>query len=250
FWRCRMTAALLVSELPTAESPAISKGFADAFHLDPFPLLCAALCVRDGRLKTIVHHDSLSVVLVETDHLRCVNTVDGIEEGRVPFWIPRHPSVRKRLGVERRNRSRSHRTLPPPVWHGEPRPSGFRTVRLRTEFPSLDYLIRVCRDSGYPWSAAGAALPRAHAPWVHPWSDRRRSGCTNLGEIEREGNADSGAQRGYASQYDSQQYIDPYHPYVPASPARRTKVGGGFTRLQVVEAIANHGWDDETSYAL
>jgi hypothetical protein len=245
-----MTATLLAPSL-SAQSVAILEGVVgDVQFLEPFPLLCAFICIHAGRLKTMVHRHSLAIILTQTKHLRCIWTIEGVDNKGAPFWIPRRAGDRKKTNVERIWRSRLDRTLRAPCWTGTPCPSGYRTVRLRTWFPSIGYLVKLCGDFGYTWGAAGAALSRGHAPWSHPHSDKRRNRCGGMDEIEREGNIDSGARRGYAPQYDSQEYIDPYHPYVPASPARRTKSGGGFTQLQAVEAIANHGWDTKTSYAL
>jgi hypothetical protein len=216
-----------------------------SFLFDPFPMLCLFLCLITGRVKTILHHEGPAVILDETEHLRCILPADCFENRNASFWIPRRAIDRKKTNVERMWRSRLHRTLRGPYWHGEPPKPG--TVGLRSNFPSLGYLLYLA-GLGYPWVAASAALSRAHAPWSHPHSDKRRNTCTSSGEIEREG--ERSADPGYDPKYDSQEYFDPYRPYVPASPARRTKVGGGFTRLQVVGAIAKHGWDTETSCAL
>jgi len=216
--------------------------------LEPFPLLCAFICIHAGRLKTIAHHKGPAVILDETEHLRCILPADCFENRNASFWIPRRAIDRKKTNVERMWRSRLHRTLRAPCWCAEPPKPG--TVQLRSNFPSLGYLLYLAR-LGYPWVAASAALSRAHAPWAHPHSDRRRNTCTGLSDIEGtfESKGDPRNSQ-YFPQSEGQEYFDPYHPYVPASPARRTKAGGGFTQLQVVKAIANHGWDTETSYAL
>jgi hypothetical protein len=250
-----MMATLFAPSL-SAQPPAIPEGAApDSPFLEPFPLLCAAICITRGRVKTVSHHCVPAIVLDQTHRFRRIWTADDFENRREPFWILRWAADEKRLRSEHRAekfaRRRLQRTLQPPVWHGEKCPSGYRTVKLQTEFPSLLYLIKLCGDFGYTWSAAGAALPQAHAPWAHPHSDKRRNVCTGLSDIE--GDAESGGDYhnpGYFPQSGRQQLIDVNHPYIPMSPARRTRTGGGLTRLQVVKAIENHGWDTETSYAL
>ena len=152
------------------------------FH--PFPLICAFICVHTGRLKTIIHHHILAIALAQTGHLRCIWTLDGVENRAASFWIPRRALDRKKGDVERMCRSRLHRTLRAPCWTGTSRPPGYRAVQLRAKFPSLGYLVKLCRNFGYTWAAAGAALPRAHAPWMHPHSDKHRNVCTSLSDIE------------------------------------------------------------------
>jgi hypothetical protein len=250
-----MTATLL-APLPYVQSPAIPEGAApDSPFLEPFPLLCAAICITRGRLKTVSHHCVPAIVLDQTHRFRRIWTADDFENRREPFWILRWAADEKRLRSEHRAekfaRRRLQRTLQPPVWHGEKYPSGYRAVKLQTEFPSLLYLIKLCRDFGYTWSAAGAALPQAHAPWAHPHSDKRRNACTGLSDIE--GDAESGGDYRnpqYFPQSGSQEYFDVEHPYVPASPARRMKVGGGLTRQQVQEGLKSMRVDENTKEAL
>jgi hypothetical protein len=243
-----VSTTLLAPALFAEPLAAPEASFDDLPIFHPFPIICAYICIHTGRLKTIVHHHILAIILAQTEHLRCIWTIDGVENRSAPFWIPRRAIDRKKSNVERMWRSRLHRTLRAPCWTGTSRPSGYRAVQLRAKFPSLGYLIKLCRNFGYTWAAAGAALPRAHAPWAHPHSDKRRNRCASSGEIEREGSLS--VAPGYAPEYDTHEHVDPSHPYAPASPARRTKVGGGFTKLQIVEAIANHGWGTEESYAL
>lgn len=238
-----MTAALLASPLSAQPRPASAarKGAVGAVRfplsLNPFITLCLFLVLRNGCLKTVVHNGAPAIVLDQYKGLRRVLTVDLAEDGEDPLELFR--------------RDRAGKTLRAPCWTGTPRPSGYRTVRLKTQFPSLAYLIKLCRDFGYTWDAASAALPQAHTPWTRPHSDKRRNICTNLSDVE--GDADSHGdprEPDYFRQSSRQEYSDPHHPYVPAAPGRRKKVGGGFTRIQVVKAIENHGWDTETGYAL
>ena len=156
---------------------------------------------------------------------------------RAVYRLP--PHLRKAKNLERMWRSRLHRALEAPCWHGEPRPAGYRPTKLHMQFPTFGSLLKLCEKYGYPWSAASAALTRAHVPWVRPHSDKRKKVCPSL----------NGTDEG-ERQYASQEICDPAHPYVPAAPARRTTVGGGFTRVEVSEAIGRHGWDDKTNNAI
>jgi hypothetical protein len=171
-----MTATLLAPAALSAKPfPAVPDGVIGGMPLlDPFPLLCAFICIYVGRLKTIMHRHSLAIILAQTEHLRCIWTTEGVESEGAHFWIPRGAIDRKKANVERMRRSRLRRTLRAPCWTGTPHPSGFCTVNLQTEFPSLGFLIKLCRDFAYTWAAAGAALPRAHTPWAHPHSDIRQ----------------------------------------------------------------------------
>jgi hypothetical protein len=118
--------------------------------------------------------------------------------------------------------------FPAPHWVGEARPKGARSVRLRSNFPSSDYLRYLVSDLGYDGSAAIAALSRAHQPWARV-SDRRTSAETNgLGNLS----------------------FSPAHPYHPASPTERATRGGGLKKDKVTEAIAQHNWDDKLSTAV
>jgi hypothetical protein len=153
------------------QSPAVPKGVVVTPLLEPFPLLCAFICVHAGRLKTILHHHSPTVVITQSQHLRCICTIEAVESGGAPLWIPRRVVDQKKINVERMWRSRLHRTIRVPFWQGERTNAG--KVRLRSNFPSLGYLMYLA-GLGYPWVAASAALPRAHDPWIRPVSDRWR----------------------------------------------------------------------------
>jgi hypothetical protein len=94
------------------------EGTSDRYeHLfDPFPLLCAAVCLKTGRLKTILHREMPSVVLHEANALRYILRADGIEAG---FWIPCRPSDRERFRIETQRRRKVSTTQKPPVWQPE-----------------------------------------------------------------------------------------------------------------------------------
>jgi hypothetical protein len=156
---------------------------------------------------------------------------------RTVYRLP--PHLRKEKNRERVWRSRRRRTLRAPCWHSEPRPAGYRPTKPHTQFPTLGYLLKLCEKYGYPWSAAAAALPRAHNPWVRPHSDKRKKVCPSLDDTDEGGR-----------QYTRQEICDPAHPYVPAAPARRTTAGGGFTRVEVSETLGRYGWGDEMNNAV
>lgn len=223
---------VVVAPLPAPPiSPVHERVVGSAPFLDPFPLLCAAVCIRDGRLKTVLHRRRPAIVLAETECLRRIWTIEN-----ELFWIPRRAADRIRINVERMRRSRRHRTpLQAPCWHGEPRPAGYRTVKVHSQFPTFGFLKALCGKYGYSWSAASAALAHTHVSWVR--SDKRKKVCPSLSDTDE------------GRRFDSREIRDPAHPYVGAL-AKQTTVGGGFSRVQVVDAIRNHGWDTETSYAL
>jgi hypothetical protein len=50
--------------------------------------------------------------------------------------------------------------------------------------------------------------------------------------------------------YTNQGPADPIHPYVPASPSRRTKVGGTYHKEKVVRALEQRRWDDNVRAAV
>ena len=91
-----MSATLLAPAL-FAEPLAIPEARLDElaiFH--PFPLLCAFICVHVGRLKTIIHHDTLAAVLSQTEHLRCIWTIEGAENRAAPSGFHGEPLTEKR----------------------------------------------------------------------------------------------------------------------------------------------------------
>lgn len=106
-----------------------------AFHLHPFPLLCAAVCVSTGRLRTLHCHGDLAVVLALSKRIRCIETVNGDR-----FWVPRCVVDRKffkRQRQQRRFRNCERRGLRNP-WFGEQRPAGAVSVELTACTGSID----------------------------------------------------------------------------------------------------------------
>jgi hypothetical protein len=202
---------------------------------DRFPLACLAVSLRQGGFRTIHHGERLSLVVNNTPTLRFILPADA-EAG---FWIPRRLSDRKRFNIERMVRSRRHITMRPPVWSGDERPFGARRVRVRSNFPSQIMVKRLCADLAYPKDAASAFFIRAHAPWMTPGPDRRKNVCRSMSDTD-EGN----------KQRDSVALPQPAHPYNPASPSKRTHVGGGWTEQRVLEGLRNMRMDAKTKAAL
>jgi hypothetical protein len=126
--------------------------------------------------------------------------------------------------------------FPPPHWTGEARPNGARRVQARTRFPWAGYLTYLVSELGYEPSAAIAALSHAHNPWTR-LPDRRRANASNADE----------QILGQKHEYSS---FAPAHPYYPASPSRRTKVGGAYPKERVLRALARRGWNDNTQAAI
>lgn len=127
--------------------------------------------------------------------------------------------------------------FPPPHWTGEPRPKGARRVHIRSNFPDANYLTRLVSTLGYEGSAAFSALSRAHNPWIRV-SDRRRANAMNYDNWTKD-----------CSPAEHSPFA-PAHPYCPAAPSRRTKVGGGLTREQVQRALNKRLWDSQTKSAV
>jgi hypothetical protein len=126
--------------------------------------------------------------------------------------------------------------FPPPHWTGEARPNGARRVQARSRFPCADYLTYLVSELAYEPSAAIAALSHAHSPWTR-LPDRRRANAFNADE------QNGGQKHEYSS-------FAPAHPYYPASPSRRTKVGGAYAKEKVLRALEQRGWNDNTQAAI
>ncbi len=94
-----------------------------------------------------------------------------------------------------------------------------------SEFPSASYLLELVHKYGFDIDAALSCLTRAHL-WHNSTPDRRRNGGHATAEGQMSG------------QYASAGFAQPAHPYNPAAPNRRTTQGGGFSRAQVLSAIA------------
>jgi hypothetical protein len=204
---------------------------------DRFPTVCLAVSIIRGGFKAIHHNDVLSLVIDTTPSLRYILPADA-EAG---FWIPRHSTDRKRLNHERVWRSRSHRTLRPPVWHGDERPAGARRVKVCSNLPSAIHAKRLINELAYPPESASAFFSRAHCPWMTPKSDRRKNTCPNM---------DGYDETTTWQQHDHVNLANPAHPYNPASPSRRTHTGGGLTEERVREGLSKMRTDDVTKAAL
>jgi hypothetical protein len=132
--------------------------------------------------------------------------------------------------------------FPPPHWKGEARPNGARRIQARTRFPSAGYLTYLVSELGYEPSAAIAALSRAHNPWTRV-PDRRQANAFSADEQAAGQKQATGQKHEYSS-------FAPAHPYYPASPSSRTKVGGAYPKEKVVRALEQRGWNDNTQAAI
>jgi hypothetical protein len=173
-----------------------------------------------GRILEVVDtHDSLRLLmpLVEPD----------LSEGNSTqaFWAPTRPADREQFNLDRRNKSRCHRSIG--VCSGEGRPHGARGVRLQTRFPEVGYLTYLVADLGYDGTAAFAAMVQAHQPWLRSVDRRRGTGPHQYSPI-----------------------VCVKHPYVPAAPSRRTHVGGGLTEERVLEGLRHMRTDPKAKAAL
>ena len=189
-----------------------SKAMSDRYeHLfDPFSLLCAVVCLKTGRLKTILNRKMPSVVLHEANALRYILRADGIEAG---FWIPCRPSDRERFRIERQRRRKVGTTQKPPLWRGEPRPDR-EHVPVESIFPS-DLDIQITKNL-----------------WLElelPWWPFPRPAFT------------------YRYQRPSRAKL---RMPKPAPPSLETANRDGWTAHQVVRAIEKHGWSDTISNAV
>lgn len=159
-----------------------------------------------GAGKTILRKGSICEVTDVHDTIRrlCPLINPDLSEAKsVPFWVPR-PRARKQVKAERVWSGRLHQTLR--TWEGERQGEA---VALPSNFPSSEYLLMLVQDLGYERSAALSALSRAHI-WRDPRPDRKRNG----------------------------QPFTVLHPYRSAAPTRRTLIGGGFTKAQVMKAVS------------
>jgi hypothetical protein len=131
------------------QSPSL-KGAVSATHLvDPFPLLCLAVCLKTGQLQTILHRGVLSLVVCDVNSLRYIIPANAVQG----FWIPRRVSDRKRFKREQRDRRRTHRTL----WRLLPEARPDREhVSLENVFArdlDIEKEKKLCVELGFPWSA-------------------------------------------------------------------------------------------------
>jgi hypothetical protein len=114
----------------------------------------------------------------------------------------------------------------------EPRPKYARRKNLHSRFPSQDYLRRLVADKGYDPAAAHAAFatPLRRTP------DRRKTSIPDADNVSE-----------FTVSYQSLNFGDNFNlPH----PARRTKVGGGFTEDQVLRGLDKMRTDNQTKDAL
>jgi hypothetical protein len=144
----------------------------------------------------------------------------------IVYILPLH--LRKEQKKARMWRSRAHKTLKPPVWQGEIRPCGARGVSANSNYPAVDYLVRLCRDLGYSITAAIAAVAVSTSEFI---VDRRSSSVSEDEDWDEQSPCES-----------SHKIVDPSHPYIASAPARRTLSGGGITIEQITHKLRAHSW--------
>jgi len=108
-------------------------------------------------------------------------------------------------------------------------PKGSRKVPLHSRFPSEAYLIRLGR-LGYP---VGAILCACRWPML-PIIDERSGSVSDFGHDKNDPERDFGSM----NKKGRQRLDDPEHPYVAASPLRRTTQGDAFKPDEVSVALA------------
>lgn len=127
--------------------------------------------------------------------------------------------------------------FPAPHWCGEARPHGARRVRLHSRFPPLGYLAYLVSELGYDGSAAFAAMVQAHQPWLRT-VDLHRANPIDADKLA------------VTEGHQLTPIASLVHPYIPAAPGRRTKVGGGLTKEQVRQALGKKRWDKRMKEAV
>jgi hypothetical protein len=127
-------------------------------------------------------------------------------------------------GEERFRRARRNKSMH--VYHGEPRPKGYRTVKLQSRFPS-QALLRAIAELGFPAGAiiSGMYWDKDNNVRGRLNDRRRRSAGENYDDDRRPVNINQagipivlrGESEGYADMP-----CDPVHPFIPPAPSRRT----------------------------
>jgi hypothetical protein len=140
--------------------------------------------------------------------------------------------------------------FPPPHWVGEPRPHGARRVRLWSRFPSLGYLTYLVSELGYDGSAAFASTVQAHQAWMRI-VDRRRANSIDVDDVVTKfGRGNESSELIPKFNWSKSSKLVSPHPYIPAAPGRRTKLGGGQSKEQVRQALAKKRWNNEMKEAV
>ena len=91
---------------------------------------------------------------------------------------------------------------------------------------------------GYSYAAAAASLTRGHLPWLQVFNAGRKR-TLSLSELD----GDDSFEERTINDSGVQKYIDPYHPYLPASAMRRTTKSNVFPAEVVTRALAKRRWD-------
>ncbi len=193
--------------------------------------------------KTVLHRGRLVEVSDTHQALRqLVPLMESnlSESNAKPFWIPRRERDRKRFNLERRDKSRRHRTIG--VSWVDSRPTHARSRPLRSRFPSVGFLHHLVIDLGYDKDAAFAALAQPRK--MHGRPDRRRKRAVGGADEQLE------RQRERKTIRDYQRLDYGYNLYVPEALSRRTFTGGGFTKKQVNQGLLKMRTDSLMKTAL
>lgn len=135
-----------------------------------FQLNTGAMTIADGfKFNSLVYIlENLKTALSRTDwnlpySFDCQGIREDLRRLFEPYQSPWSPEQRMQFNLDRMKRSRLHVSGKLPCWTGEPRPIGYQTVELRSNFPSADYLREIgelggprpARSLGYiplgPW---------------------------------------------------------------------------------------------------
>jgi hypothetical protein len=148
--------------------------------------------------------------------------------------------------------------FPVPHWTGERRPHGARRVRLQSRFPDIRSLTHLVEKLGYDGRAAFAVTVQAHQPSLRT-VDRRRANPIDVDAVVTKfgpGNEFSAVMsplhqpRLPKFNWPESSKLVSERFYCPASPGRRTKTGGGWTKQQVQHALNKKRWDSKMKRAV
>jgi hypothetical protein len=240
---------------------------------DPFPLLCAAVCVVTGSIKTIRQGGELSLVLDQStlryvlresdagsilgheEHpdppeSQFIKTYDGngrstLEpvENHVGFWVPKYAHLRRSFKKEHFVRKRLGNS-PAPLYVGEQRPKYARNVTARctkTRCPSRRQVMRLVQSFGYDHRAARAATFNS---WAAVTEFATFALAHHLPVEKFKGSRPSQRRAVQAAEGTGKGYQPINDPHNFDVPMRRTKTGGGFEKEVVMAALRESRYSD------
>jgi hypothetical protein len=143
-------------------------------------------------------------------------------------WVPVLPDARTEQNGRSHLSLRRYAGEKECDWIKDALARGARVVDADSDFPPMEYLARLCRDSGYSLVAAIAAVAVSTSQFT---VDRRSSALSEDEDWD-----------GYSPRGGSHKFIDPNSLYIAPAPGRQTLTGGGFTTKQVTREMQNHKW--------